>query len=1386
MDSKATESSPTEVERHRHSSGATTEDARSTEAPGAHAPARARPGSWLNPATAQRLQATAGNRALAGMIAQRRTSDAPTAAEPTVEAESPAAEAPVTAPSAPGRAGGRTAADEPPGPPATDDTDAKDVAGAQSAAVPVQRLSRPPAASSPKFSALKSDVKGKQKTLSAHPPATSKSNAAQAAAKPPADDKQAQGKAANAEKMHAAQPGTFDKAAFIAAVNKAISAQAPKNLDEADNFADSGKADAVKGQVQGQVGQGKEQSAKQIETTTKAGPDTSQAKEKQVVPLAQEPAPGNPGTPNPANAVPDKAAPSATDFSEGPKQVDQQMADAQVTEDQLVKSNEPEFTGALKEKKAGEEHAATAPGQVRAAENQTLTDAKAGAQASAATSIEAMRGQKQAANTAVGQGQQGAQGKDESKRAQVTAKLQVVFDATQKDVEGILTGLDKKVDDSFSAGEKAARDAFAAEHKRRMDEYKDKRYSGFTGKMRWVKDKFAGLPEEANQIFVTARQGYVNRMQGVISNVADVIGAELNKAKQRIATGRQQLQAEIQKLPADLQAIGKEAAGEFSGKFDELTEKVDAKGQELVETLASKYNEALKSVDAEIEAEKEKNKGLIAKAVDAVKGVIDTILKLKDLLLGVLAKAAQAVMAILKDPIGFLGNLVSALGVGLKAFMSNIGTHLKKGLIGWLLGAMSGAGLQVPSKFDLRGILTMIASLLGLTWNAIRGRIIKKGIPEQAMGAVEAGVPVIAKLQSEGVAGVTEEIKEQVGDLKENLLGKISEYLIPTVLIAGITWIVSLLNPASAFIKACKMIIDIVTFIIERGAQIIEFVNAVLDAVIAIAGGGAGGVPALIEGALAKSIPVLIGALAAILGIGGVASKVKSFFQALSKPVMKAVDWIVGKIVKLGKAIWAKLKAAGKKVKDKFTGKDKDKSKGKGSKNEAAALADADQALARAGSHEAAATGVRAVERKHDVPLHLVVDSKTPQGEVVHVQTARTPQHALRDEKQTRDEIKAAMRDKHNNTLIEQVHPYWWNTYISKVRTGPLPSSPPLFSLADLKGTDSDARALTQTDGFVQPLLDYFKGNRKTADANDFYSHVFGTQNPQRKAFLQALGSPVPAELKRLAASRLPEITDEALRTSLQAGINQLGPGSYKVGVSPYGQFDLPSLRQKEHSDYFPEKINSVTQGDTTTTTYTTRAGKNFTVVEKGKDRSESLTVTGHDLNLKPSGAPRGITQTPAGFVEGEELNRAHGVADMFGGSGFREGLNLVSTSDHYNKQIQGAAERSIEASIRTFAVLNGVDVGDVSMDLTVTITFGILVGDILKARITSLPWYTASDPEAQQRYRDLLQKVSNPPIRRAEQTKYEYVLKANGKSKNYSPPPVGADVWLFVRKSES
>ncbi|MFC9430104.1 hypothetical protein [Streptomyces sp. NPDC056987] len=786
---------------------------------------------------------------------------------------------------------------------------------------------RPGPEADPKFAALKKDVGRKKRALAAsHPPPKTEAVAAQDAARPPKDDEEAQGKTANAEKMNEAQPKEFDKDAFIKAVEKAIADKAPKNLDEADRFAGSGKPEEVQAEVRGQVGQGKAGSAEEIATTTAAPPDTSAAVTKEVVPLAGDRPPGTPGAPDPAGAVPDALPVSATDLSAGPAEVERRMSDAQVTEPQLKKSNEPAFNKALSEKKTAERHSAVAPGQMRKHEAGELRTTSAQARRLGTAAMGAMGAQRVRTGQQVGAGKTGAKSRDEEKRAQVTGLLQGVFDTMKTDVEAILDGLDKLVDTEFTRGEKLARDAFTAEHERKMEEYKDRRYSGVIGKGRWVRDLFAGLPEEANKIFEEARDGYIRRMRQVISDVATTIGTELNRAKRRIAQGRTELRTAVGKLPADLRAIGREAASEFSDKFDELTRSVDDKGTALVDTLATKYSEALKSVDDEIAAEKEKNKGLVDKAVDAVKAVIDTVLELKRLLLAVLAKAAQAVLLILKDPIGFLRNLVNAVGAGLRQFLRNIGTHLQQGIMSWLLGRIAEAGVQLPATFDARGIISMLASLLGLTWQNIRARITRK-VPEQAVAAAETGVSLVVQVRKQGVAGMWEDLKSRVGDLRKDLMGKVINYVTPTIVQAGIMWVLSLLNPASAFVRAVKLIIDIVTFIVTQARQIFEFVNAVLDAVIAIARGGSGGVPALIERALARSVPVLLGFLASLLGIGGIAAKVKQIVQALTKPVNRAIDWVIDKIVGLVKKLWAKIRPKPKQSAEgeKDGGKDQDK-----------------------------------------------------------------------------------------------------------------------------------------------------------------------------------------------------------------------------------------------------------------------------------------------------------------------------------------------------------------------------------------------------------------------------------------------------------------------------
>ncbi|MET8969461.1 phage tail protein [Streptomyces hydrogenans] len=1030
-----------------------------------------------------------------------------------------------------------------------------------------------PPNAAPGFRRVGADVAAKKRTLAAHAPAAAESKSAQDAAVAPPDDKEAQGKAANAEKMNAAKPGEFDKAAFVAAVDKAIEAQAPKNLDEADKFSKSGKADKVKDEADGKVTDGKNTSAKDIETTTKAPPDTSAAKDKPVTPMTPDNAPGNPGAPSAADAIPEKQPPAVTDFSQGPAENDKAMADAEVTEEQLAKGNEPEFDDALKAKKTAETDSAKAPGKAHTAEDQQLATAKAGAAAAGAQAMNTLTATRAAAGKAVDGGKGETKSKDERKRAEVTAKLQKVFDATKKDVESTLTGLDQKVDTAFTTGEKSARDAFTADHKARMKKYKDKRYGGFLGKGRWLKDKFAGMPQEANDLYQESRKLYVARMRTVISSVADMIGVELGRAKTRIAQGRSDLKAEVDKLPADLKSFGEEAQQDFAGKFEDLEASVDEKSQQLVQDLANKYTAALNAVDEEIKKLQEANKGLIDKAKDAIVGVIKTINELKNLLLGILAKAASAIMKIIKDPIGFLGNLVKAVGAGLNLFVANIGDHLKKGLVSWLLGTATKAGLEIPERFDLRGIITLITSLLGLTWDNIRTRITRKGVPEEAMTAVETSVPVAQSLAKEGPAGAVKEIEAEAGDLKSTILSKLTEYLVPTVIIAGVTWILSLLNPASAFVRAVKGIIDIVTFVVNQGAQIADFVNAVLDAVIEIANGGAAGVPKMVETALAASIPLLIGFLAALLGIGNLANKVKSVFQAVSKPVNRAIDKIVDFIAKKGKALWQKLKGkkdgkvddtrsrdVKRKAREMLATRTSEPFKNKNELD--TVLRDIFKRLRPEGLVRLRAKAVG--QGRFDLIAKASPEQEVGQASVGNAGSEQGSSRAeeLRREGEILDGIRHYLPI-HANKFLLSVYKNWWEGQLSKSKV----NSKNVWSADILPSSEIAARDFLNEPSTHARLLPHFnQKDRKLpyGHTDEFAKYVFvnsmNSGSSVRLEFLKHLGDSALPDIKSKGSTSIAALEpDTAKQDKL---LKELGKVSFDAGELAYGKFSpLPNGR---------------------------------------------------------------------------------------------------------------------------------------------------------------------------------------------------------------------------------
>ncbi len=752
------------------------------------------------------------------------------------------------------------------------------------------------AAADPAFQGVQAQVGATAAQQQAHPPASSKAGEAQEAAESPASERMGMAQANQVGEMGAAPTPEFDAAGFKAKLMKRIGETAPKTQEEADEFKGSGKLDGVRGEMQGQVKQEQDQSAEPMEQAAEASPDTSAVPEKPVTPLPQ----ANPGAaPTPIDAAGAAPKPLSPALVEGPiatesQKVDQQMAEAEVTDEQLAKSNEPSFQDALQAKKEAKNEAAEAPQTFRQTEQEQIVKAKADATQTAQADVRDMHGERAGIFGKVGDQQGKAKSADEKVRADIATDIQKIYAETKTSISSILDGLDKKVTDAFDQGASAAQRSFESFVDAEMKAYKAKRYSGVEGFALWLKDKVIPLPNEVNTFYAKGRGSYLADMDRVIDRVVALVGSELKRAKDEVAKGKQRIKEYVDKLPANLKAVGQQASDDIQGQFDDLSQSIQDKQGDLINTLAEKYNEKLEAIDARIKQLKEANKGLLGKALDAVGGVIKQIVEIKNMLMDVLAQVAGAVGKIISDPIAFAGNLIQGIAKGLQGFVSRIGDHLKRGLMTWLFGEVAKGGIELPASFDLKGILHLVAQLLGLTWENIRARA-EKVLGAKVVGALAGGFELFKILQTGGLGGLWEFIKDKVGDLKELVIEQVKSMVIREVIEAGIKFLAPLLaGPFGAFIKAAQTIYNIVMWVVNNGQQVLSFVQSVIEAVGAIANGAVGQAAQAVENALGKSVPVVIGFLASLAGVGDLGNKLRGIIQKVQQPFNKAIDWVLG------------------------------------------------------------------------------------------------------------------------------------------------------------------------------------------------------------------------------------------------------------------------------------------------------------------------------------------------------------------------------------------------------------------------------------------------------------------------------------------------------------
>ena len=254
--------------------------------------------------------------------------------------------------------------------------------------------------------------------------------------------------------------------------------------------------------------------------------------------------------------------------------------------------------------------------------------------------------------------------------------------------------------------------------------------------------------------------------------------------------------------------------------------------------------------------------------------------------------AMDSIDTIIQDPGGFVGNMIGAVGQGFEQFSGNFLNHLQDGFFEWLVGPIGEMGISLPSTWDIAGIFGLTMDVIGLNKDGIQG-VVTEELGETAGVIFDYVWRYVDALVTGGVDGLWEAISGDLSGLWDMVVGGIKDWILQTIVTQAVLRIATMFNPVGALLNAVMMAYNVYTFVRDEIGRIMGVVTAVVDMIASIAAGSLGPAAKAIENALASLIPIAISLLANLLGLGGIATKVKEIIEGVQATVQGALRKLI-------------------------------------------------------------------------------------------------------------------------------------------------------------------------------------------------------------------------------------------------------------------------------------------------------------------------------------------------------------------------------------------------------------------------------------------------------------------------------------------------------------
>ncbi len=263
-------------------------------------------------------------------------------------------------------------------------------------------------------------------------------------------------------------------------------------------------------------------------------------------------------------------------------------------------------------------------------------------------------------------------------------------------------------------------------------------------------------------------------------------------------------------------------------------------------------------------------------------------------------RAGSLLGKILKHPFRFLGNLAAGIFTGLKSFVGNIGNHLLKSLLDWLLGEFD---LQPPAT--LGKIIGALMDRIGFSRTAVCQSIadfLKSKNRNITAAQIETRLEQVIRVGATALRWVVflfrgqfaefwQEIKHHLSNLWKWLVDRAVDYVTKKFITELPGFLAEVL--ATGFFSAIKAIYDAIQTIRRYVEQVYAIVRGIFLAVEQIANNQIAGAAKAVENAAANALSVALGFLARFARLQAVVDYIKAGLEQIKTHVRKGIDAVV-------------------------------------------------------------------------------------------------------------------------------------------------------------------------------------------------------------------------------------------------------------------------------------------------------------------------------------------------------------------------------------------------------------------------------------------------------------------------------------------------------------